>query len=131
MKIIIPRDQWGRGSEGGYYLKANGDRCAVGFVLQACGVADTWLLGNGSITELPLHITATLPHDLVQGDSDLHLEASDALLEVTVINDEFHYDDTLREHNLTNMLSLLGFDITFVNSLETSHAHERELVAQL
>lgn len=119
MDFIVKRSEWYRGHRDGSSLlrEEDGRKCCIGFVGQQCGIKDSELLGQKAVGGSSDTLTSKWPKWFFSPNAIVvhHLDSSDALYHAYYVNDNSDITDVDREAKLSQLFSLNGDTISFVD----------------
>lgn len=113
-KFMVDRRTWyrGRGNENSKLLRADGQRCCIGFVAQQCGVADDSMMDIGEVAGLKEDDQQKFP-SWMQPNRGTHEKNS--VYGAYSDNDDSMIDDATREAHLIKRFKEQGDEIEFTN----------------
>lgn len=113
-KFVVDRRTWyrGQGMENSKLLRADGQRCCIGFVAQQCGVADDSMVDIGGVAGLNEEEQQKFPSWM---QPDRGTDEEDSVYGAYSDNDDQGINDATREARLIKRFKEQGNEIEFTN----------------
>jgi hypothetical protein len=118
MKFTIDRAKWfrGQGSDASALLRANGQRCCLGFYAQACGLTDNQIMDKTAPNHVGLIGKDEWDNILLTNSfpNQSWMQHSKDARDLIIVNDSMHVSGADREKRITEIFSKKGIEVEFV-----------------